>query len=150
MLLSAHLISIEVEQGPGENDKKLRSPYLGTIPWDLPPPPLWGIYSPTSHFSISINSLRLYTFLVVHEFLPFRGTRTLVSNLLLYHEWMEALIKKLQNSPLCLSAFHHLRMQQRSNILEAKCLSRHQGLNLGVVASRTVKSILLFLINYPS
>jgi hypothetical protein len=59
VLLSEHLISVESKQRPGENGKNLRShhflaPSLGTLL------ELWGIYSPTLLFLISINSPPLH------------------------------------------------------------------------------------------
>jgi hypothetical protein len=61
MLLSTHLISIDIEHHPGENRLKT-SDYITSQATSLedPPPPILGLYCPDLHYSIS--SL-LYTFI---------------------------------------------------------------------------------------
>jgi hypothetical protein len=58
MLVSIYLISIEIKQRPGKNSKNFRPHHFSsTLSWDNPPPSkLWGFYSPSFHFFISINS----------------------------------------------------------------------------------------------
>jgi hypothetical protein len=62
MLLSAHIIGIEIEQCLEENRYKTSDHVISQEPsiGNSPPPQLWGLYSPTLHFPISINTTALH------------------------------------------------------------------------------------------